>query len=203
VCVLFLFISCDCKKKKKKKTSTIPKSIVKRGHQDGYCKVCLHIVSEAKKFLDGVAHKPPIDMGGGRIGTDGKKIHKYVEYNRSEAVVDEAFEDLCDRSEFQGFTESTDGEHRFRLMVGKTITMKSLSGESLKTGEGSKLKEMCLTLLGRHEDQFTEVFRNADEDGINSACQKALRWKKCPHSNEMEHDQIYASYTISTVKDEL
>ena len=44
-------------------------------------------------------------------------------------------------------------------MAGKSITMKSLSGESLKTGEGNTLKDMCETLIDRHEDEFTEVLQ--------------------------------------------
>ena len=81
---------------------------------------------------------------------------RYVAYNQSEAVVDEAFDDVCAKSEFQGFTEKNE-EAKFRLMVGKTITMKSLSGESLKTGQGDTVKNMCHNVIDRHEDDLTKV----------------------------------------------
>jgi len=200
--ILTLLVLLDAKKKKKKKTKlNVPKLYLKRNQADAYCKVCLHVVSEAKKYLSQFANHPPLDMAGGRIGANGKKIHKYVAYNQSEVVVDEAFDDVCAKSEFQGFTEKNE-EAKFRLMVGKTITMKSLSGESLKTGQGDTVKNMCHNVIDRHEDDLTKFFRAGAADKIDSACQMLLRMKECPLLSGITHDELYASYTIED-KEEL
>jgi len=198
-----------------------------------YCKVCHHVVLEAKKYLDSVKENAPINLTGGRLDAAGKKSKNLIEYHTSEIAIDDAFEHICVRSSFSGYTENSK-EQTFKLMVGNRpgdehsdvpdlldssdATLHKLmnqalqavtaggpeKGDKVNMGGADICEKTCTTFLQREEDKLHKLFAEPDDGKINSVCQDLLKYEKCPKLDELPRDELYASYeAINPPKTEL
>lgn len=193
----------------------IPRKYLKERQHDGYCKMCLHIVSEGKKFLTRVKDYPPLKVGR-RMNVAGKSISKEIPYHTSETVVLHAFADICTRSHWNGHMEQKEmlnmpggdmgmaANTKYRWMVGEKVHPEKRPGEELKLGDMEGfLKGLCNKFVEDHEDKLIKLFMEDNEKQINRYCRKSLKMPECPLLDKISHDDLYGSYTMEEQKAEL